>query len=708
MRAALYLAIACVIWTASPCGAAPWRNVEACPPGDNHCIKLEPAARVYGATGSVRLVRPPGTPFTVDVDRDGRHRYVTEFELGGLPEPAALGDYRYYVAWVVDPTLGNLKRLGLVDNGVSRPGLLARNKYMVWVSAEADSAASVRQGPLVMRGLSPSTRMEAHGFIGMSAFLPPEPPAGDGWVPPAMVPGVQMMPGMDRTRPSVSPLELESFGDGGDGDGRRGGDRYAAEVARAAESREVRLAHGDTLRLRAARVERMVGGQALTAFAYNGQIPGPAIRVDRGSEIVVVVTNDTPEPTAVHWHGLRLENRFDGVPGLTQDPIPVGEQFVYRLRFPDAGIYWYHPHHREDIWQDAGLFGNIRVDADWLPPVRREELLVLDDLLLKQGRQLPYGREAPNFALMGRFGNLMLTNDKPRFDLAVSSGERLRLFLTNVSNTRTFNWSVDGHALEVMATDVGPFAEPVWVESTVIAPAERYVVDLTAGTPGRYAITNRVQSIDHARGRFFSQVDTLGFLTVGAPSGETASSQVGPGSEADVPAALPSELQADLPLLTLDIMLRTEGLPAITGQMMLLDQSYFNPVEWTGTMPHMNWSSTGQEVSWILRDPDAGTENMDVAWSFSAGDLVRVRLRNDEGARHAMQHPIHFHGQRFIVLSVDGEANNHRAWKDTVLVPVGSEIEILLEVSNPGEWMIHCHIAEHLASGMKMVFEVDQ
>ncbi len=696
MKAFLRFAAVCAVWTAMPCAATSWRSAEPCPPGDNHCIKLEPSARVYGATGTVRLVRPPGTPFTVDVDRDGRHRYVTEFELGGLPAPEALGKYRHYVAWVVDPTLGNLKRLGVVDNGVSRAGLLARNKYMVWVSAEADSAAAERRGPLVLRGLSPSTRMEAHGFMGLGAFLPPEPPSDDGWTPPSMVPGVSMMPGMDRTRPSVSPLQLERFGDVG-----------PAESA--GESREIRFADGDTLRLRAARVERTVGGQALIAFAYNGQIPGPAIRVDRGSEIVVVVTNDTPEPTAVHWHGLRLDNRFDGVPGVTQDPIPVGGEFEYRLRFPDAGIYWYHPHHREDIWQDAGLFGNIRVDADWLPPVRREELLVLDDLLLRDGAQLPYGREAPNFALMGRFGNLLLTNDKPRFDLAVSSGERLRLYLTNVSNTRTFNWSIDGHALEVMATDVGPFAEPAWVESTVIAPAERYVLDLTAGAPGRYAITNRVQSIDHARGRFFSQVDTLGFLDVGAPAGEaTPPVPAGPASQADVPRPTAPDLLEALPVLTLDLMLRTKGLPAITRQMMLLDESYFNPVEWTGTMPLMNWSSTGQEVSWILRDPDAGTENMNVAWSFSPGDLVRVRLRNDEGARHAMQHPIHIHGQRFVVLSVDGEVNNHRAWKDTVLVPVGSEVEILLEVSNPGAWMIHCHIAEHLASGMKMVFEVDR
>lgn len=668
---------------------------ESCPPGDNYCFRLEPAARVFEASGQVRLIRPPGTPFTVDVDRDGRHRYLVEFDLRGLPAPEDLGSYSHYVAWVVDPTLDRLRRLGLVGNGVTRTREIARNKYMLWVSAEADSAVSERSGPLVMRGLSPSTRMEAHGFLGMGAFAPPPPAEGDGWTPPTMVPGVAMMPGMDRTRPSVSPYVLGEAGPAG--------------TSKARASRTVYLADGDTLRLTAGPVSRVVAGRTIAGYAFNGQIPGPLIRVERGAEVIVEVKNETPEPTSVHWHGLRLENEFDGVPGLTQDPIPAGGNFTYRLRFPDAGLYWYHPHHREDIWQDAGLFGNIRVDADWLSPVDAEHNLVLDDILLRGDAQVPYGREAANFALMGRFGNVLLTNEERFWNVAASSGDRIRLFLTNVSNTRTFNWSVDGHALEVVATDVGPFSQPVWTESVVIAPAERYVVDLTLRGPGRFAITNRVQSIDHGRGRFFSTVDTLGVVEVGLA--ESALRTRPPGltpSQADVPAPIPEGLLEDLPQLTLDLVLETEGLPAITEQMMLRDQSFFNPVEWSGTMPHMNWSSTGQEVKWILRDPELGAENMDVRWRFRAGDLVRVKLRNDGAARHAMQHPIHFHGQRFLVLTVNGEENQHRAWKDTVLVPVGAEVELLLELSNPGSWMIHCHIAEHLSSGMKMVFEVDR
>ncbi|MBO6574068.1 MAG: multicopper oxidase family protein [Rhodothermales bacterium] len=669
--------------------AVPIQAQDACVAGDDYCIRLEPASRVYGAMGSVRLLRPAGSPFTVAVDRDGRHRYETEFALQGLPAPSELGDYAVYRAWVVDPDLNRLQPLGIVRNGTVRTGVVARNKYMLWVTAEPDTLTAERRGPLVMRGLSPSTRMEAHGFMGLSAFMPAEPGAGP-WTPPPMVAGVRMMPGMNRTRPTVSPWLPELAGP-------------EAEVRK-----EVRLADGDTLRLEASPVTRVVHGRAVPGFAYNGQIPGPLIRVDRGTEIIVIVTNRTPSETAVHWHGLRLENAFDGVPGLTQDPIPPGGTFTYRLRFPDAGLYWYHPHHREDVWQDLGLFGNIRVDADWLPPSDHEAVFMLDDVLLgRDGGLLPFGDEEANFALMGRFGNRLLVNGEPRHDLSAPAGSTLRLFLTNVSNTRTFNWSIDGHAVRVVATDVGPFAEPAWTESVVIAPAERYVVDVMPEAPGRFAITNRVQSIDHGRGRFFSTVDTLGVLQVGAAQPGTLRRH-GPTPAADVPGLLEADLLAGLPELELELRLETAGLPAIVRQMMLLDQSYFNPVEWTGTMPHMNWVSSAREVRWVLRDPQAGEENMDVSWRFRAGDLVRVRLFNDPDSPHAMQHPIHIHGQRFVVLSVNGEPNTHRAWKDTVLVPVGAEVEILLELSNPGAWMVHCHIAEHLSSGMRMVFEVDQ
>ena len=144
----------------------------------------------------------------------------------------------------------------------------------------------------------------------------------------------------------------------------------------------------------------------------------------------------------VHWHGIRLDNRSDGVPGVTQDPVGPGGSFVYRIRFRDSGIYWYHPHMREDIQQDLGLYGNLLVRPrrpDAFGPVNREETLILDDLLLGAGGLVPFGSDQATHALMGRFGNLLLVNGETAYRARARAGEVVRYYLTNVSNTRTFN-----------------------------------------------------------------------------------------------------------------------------------------------------------------------------------------------------------------------------------------------------------------------------
>ena len=94
--------------------------------------------------------------------------------------------------------------------------------------------------------------------------------------------------------------------------------------------------------------------------------------------------------------------------------------------------------------------------------------------------------------------------------------------------------------------------------------------------------------------------------------------------------------------------------------------------------------------------------------NFKVGDKVKIRIFNDPSISDPMQHPIHFHGQRFLVLEKDGVTSKNLVWKDTVLVPIDSYVEILLDITNPGKWMAHCHIAEHLTSGMKMNFIVTE
>ena len=131
-------------------------------------------------------------------------------------------------------------------------------------------------------------------------------------------------------------------------------------------------------------------------------------------------------------------------------------------------------------------------------------------------------------------------------------------------------------------------------------------------------------------------------------------------------------------------------------------------IEWEDTMAMMNRQMTSDFLTWEIIDEKTGKKNMDIDYNWKVGDLVKIRIFNDPNSMHPMQHPIHFHGNRFLVLAEDGNMNDNLVWKDTVLVPVGEEVDILLEISNPGEWMVHCHIAEHLSSGMMTSFEVSE
>jgi FtsP/CotA-like multicopper oxidase with cupredoxin domain len=120
------------------------------------------------------------------------------------------------------------------------------------------------------------------------------------------------------------------------------------------------LADGDEFELEIMPVRKRIGDATVRMLSYNGSVPGPTLKVPQGATITVHVTNHGDLDATVHWHGLRLENRYDGTHD-TQAPIPVGETFTYRVHVPDPGAYWYHPHIREDYGQEMGLYGNILV-----------------------------------------------------------------------------------------------------------------------------------------------------------------------------------------------------------------------------------------------------------------------------------------------------------------------------------------------------------
>jgi suppressor of ftsI len=476
----------------------------------------------------------------------------------------------------------------------------------------------------------------------------------------------------------------------------------------------VRLRDGDTLDLTATFVQRTVRGHAFAMYGFNGQVPGPLIRVPQNATIMVRFTNRIDLPSAVHWHGVRLDNHNDGVPGLTQDAVPSGGRFLYRVHFPDAGLYWYHPHVREDVEQAMGLFGNMIVDSpdnDYYSLVNREEVLMLDDLLANGDSLIPFGAAGPDFALMGRVGNVLLVNSEPQYTLQASAGEVVRFYLTNVSSSRTYNVSFGGAPMKIVASDVSRFEHEVRVASVVLAPAERYVVDVQFEHPGRYVFMNAVQAINHFRGEFAAEVDTLGVVTVG-PTPATPD-YTAPFTKLRDNAAVSRDIEPFRaafdrpPDKTFRLTVKVTGLPLATVQFMSIDTAYFAPIEWIDGMPDMNWLSTSDQVRWIIRDEATGKDNMDIDWRVRRGSMVKIRIFNDPTSFHPMQHPIHLHGQRMLVTARDGIVTRNLVWKDTVLIPVGSTVDILIDASNPGAWMLHCHIAEHLGAGMMAVMHVD-
>ena len=420
----------------------------------------------------------------------------------------------------------------------------------------------------------------------------------------------------------------------------------ADPAAPAARPREViTLADGDTLDLVAGIVRRSIAGRDYTMFGFNGQYPGPLLSVARGSAVTVRLKNELPAPTTVHWHGVRLDNQFDGVPDAAHPAVEPGQSFTYQLKFPDEGLFWYHPHVREDIQQDLGLYGNIFVSPAGAPalPGPRDEFLILDDLLIGDAGLVPYGAETPTHAAMGRFGNVMLVNGETTWSATTRTGEVTRLHLTNVSNTRTFNLSFGADAtMRVVSSDLGDFASAQLVESVVIAPAERYAIDVSFPKPGRYPLVNRVRAIDHLYGRFFDSVDTLGIVSVSP--GDPGAEPIRDAAAGRDAAGIRAMVQANLgkpPQHTLELSARFTGLPFVSEQLMRLDSIYFNPVEWEGTMPGMNQATTGAQAHWVLRDPATGAENMDIRWSFRQGDLVRLQAGGGAkySPRHAPSHP---------------------------------------------------------------------
>src|SRR5947208_2148407 len=295
----------------------------------------------------------------------------------------------------------------------------------------------------------------------------------------------------------------------------------AAGLPEATTPQAVELRDGDVFDLRAGSVAKRIGDARLRMLAYNGSIPGPTLHVAQGSQITVQVRNDADVETTVHWHGLRLENRYDGVPHETQAPIPIGGTFTYQVQFPDAGLYWYHPHIREDYAQEMGLYGTIVVepsDPSYWPAVDRQLTLTLDDLLVEGGQIAPFRRSTPTFTAMGRFGNVLLINGETAFSGEAALGEVVRLYLVNTANTRIFNFAVRGARAKLVGGDSGRYEHETFTGEVLLAPSERAIVDVLFDTPGQVMLEHRTPDHTYDLGAFT--------VTEGAPTDATRSFEV--------------------------------------------------------------------------------------------------------------------------------------------------------------------------------------
>jgi FtsP/CotA-like multicopper oxidase with cupredoxin domain len=487
------------------------------------------------------------------------------------------------------------------------------------------------------------------------------------------------------------------------------------------------LKDGDTFDMTIAPVKKQINGQWVKMLGYNGSVPGPVLRIPQGAEITVRLTNNGDTATTLHSHGVRMENKFDGVPDVTQKAIELGETFEYTLKFPDAGAFWYHPHVRTDYALESGLYGNYIVtptDTAYWSPVNREVPIILDDIALDKNGLLPFSKDTTDHTLMGRFGNVMFTNGETDFRQEAKQGEVVRLYFTNAANTRVFNIAIPGAKMKLVGADLGRYAEEKFTGEVMIAPGERRVVDVLFEKAGSYQLIHKTPGKSYVLETI--AVSDKDVEISYAQAFDTLRTNTAVAEETNALMNVYFTKAPDKKLsLNLDMnnamqnMMKSSSPGSMGGGHMMGNNSMMSgdsmgmgddgdAIEWEDTMSTMNQQSNAKMMTWKLTDDTTKKSNMDMNdWKFKVGDKVKIQIFNDPKSAHPMQHPIHFHGQRFLVLSTNGVKNNNPVWQDTTLIPKGDTVDILLEMSNPGVWMAHCHILEHAESGMMIPFTVE-
>ena len=407
------------------------------------------------------------------------------------------------------------------------------------------------------------------------------------------------------------------------------------------------------IRLVAAEATKEFPGTPPTkVWAYNGTVPGPLIDAKVGDELVVHFTNRLPEPTTIHWHGVRVPEAMDGTPAV-QAPVPPGGTFEYRFTLRDRGLFWFHPHIRSDVQIEKGLYGVIRVQGPNEPVVDHDAVLVLDDVRVLADGSFPTYLD-DNSKMLGRQGNVLLVNGQTMPTISWRSGAIERIRVVNVANGRFFNLTLPGYKWRVIGTDGGFVPKPYDTDHVLIAPGERY--DLMLIPTGRSGEEVTLLSAPYDRGHD----------TGGAPP---------------------------LPLAKFRI---SEESPLVAGAL----PSSFLPLEQLVDGPTNQTITLGE-----------GIQNGDLAFTINgamypnvapiqvaSGSIQRFDVRNDT----EMDHPFHIHGVFFQNLATNGQATplDQLVAKDTIISPKMTTLRLVARFDELGAWMYHCHIPEHAEGGM--------
>jgi len=458
----------------------------------------------------------------------------------------------------------------------------------------------------------------------------------------------------------------------------------------------------------------LLAGDPASVVALPGSYLGPILRVRQGQRVRVRFTNDLPEPSIVHWHGLLVPDAMDGHPRFA---VGAGQSYAYDFQVVNrAGTYWFHPHpHRLTGGQAyRGLAGLLIVSDDeeaalGLPQGEYDQPLVIQDRQFDAQNQLVYLAQGGGMMdggmdqMMGFLGDRILVNGQPDFTLPVAT-RAYRLRLLNGSNSRIYMlaWR-DGKPLTVIATDGGLLEQPVQRPFVMLAPGER--VELWADFAGR-------KSGDELF------LDSQKF--VGAEGAELMGGMGGMGSMMTQPAALPNG--AAFPVARFRVARAAQGGQTRRQRLARIERyrladavNAARPRQVVITNRMMAWLLNGRsfEMSGVAAD-EVGRVGELAVWEF-----VNQRNPGQMMEQNGMAHPLHIHGTQFQVLErqalpeLRAGFESVRAgyvdegWKDTVLVMPGERVKVLLKFVHPGLFLYHCHNLEHEDQGMMRNFRVD-